>query len=236
MEDPNIMYLIQAFQAELAVSQDDYVTTNNWIEQFDKSLIPPMITFYYPLFTLLKIFFKQDTEERRMQAFDILNRLKDFAESSHNKNYLIKILVWEALFQKSSGDEVSALSALKQALNLAKPGGFVRLFMAQEPCLSNLLQKLDNHHNPFIEQISNTLEEDVGYTEANNSLIVPLTDRELNVLAFLIKRLTNKEIAGQLNISTGTVKSHTIRIYQKLSVNNRREAVGKALSIGLKLR
>jgi DNA-binding NarL/FixJ family response regulator len=52
------------------------------------------------------------------------------------------------------------------------------------------------------------------------------------LLRLLEKDCTNKEIARQLVITTGTVKVHISNVYRKLSVNNRRAAVSlaKALS------
>jgi LuxR family maltose regulon positive regulatory protein len=61
----------------------------------------------------------------------------------------------------------------------------------------------------------------------------PLTNRELEILGMLANRLSNKEIASQLNISPATVKRHTENIYQKLNVPGRREAVTTATSLGL---
>jgi predicted ATPase/DNA-binding CsgD family transcriptional regulator/Tfp pilus assembly protein PilF len=64
-------------------------------------------------------------------------------------------------------------------------------------------------------------------------LIEPLTDRELEVLHLIAQGLSNPAIAEQLFISVGTVKAHTNRIYGKLGVTNRVEAVTKAQELSL---
>ena len=66
-------------------------------------------------------------------------------------------------------------------------------------------------------------------------LIELLTNREMEVLQLLALRLTNKEIAQELNISTGTVKQHTINVFRKLHVENRREAVLQARVMGFQI-
>ena len=65
------------------------------------------------------------------------------------------------------------------------------------------------------------------------SLVEPLSHRELDVLELLSKRLQNKEIADQLNISATTVKTHLRNIYRKLDVATRREATEKAAMLGI---
>ncbi|MGB5751002.1 MAG: response regulator transcription factor, partial [Desulfobacterales bacterium] len=64
-------------------------------------------------------------------------------------------------------------------------------------------------------------------------LLEPLTNREIDVLVLLAQRLQNKEIADKLFVSTETVKAHLRNIYQKLNVNKRREAVSKAMDLGI---
>jgi len=64
-------------------------------------------------------------------------------------------------------------------------------------------------------------------------LVDPLTTRELDVLDLLAQRLTNKEIAEKLFISTATVKGHLQNIYGKLNVKKRSEAVEKAKKFGI---
>lgn len=60
-----------------------------------------------------------------------------------------------------------------------------------------------------------------------------LSLREEEVLAILSQGATNQEIAKKLVISENTVKTHVNKIYKKLGVSNRAEAVAKALSLGL---
>lgn len=59
-----------------------------------------------------------------------------------------------------------------------------------------------------------------------------LTEREKEVLFLLVTGLPNKAVAGKLFISAGTVKTHTLSIYQKMNVNNRTSAILKALELG----
>jgi DNA-binding CsgD family transcriptional regulator len=64
-------------------------------------------------------------------------------------------------------------------------------------------------------------------------LTEPLSEREREVLALLATGRTNREIAGDLFVSLGTVKSHTSNIYGKLESRNRAEAIGRARELNL---
>jgi DNA-binding CsgD family transcriptional regulator len=61
----------------------------------------------------------------------------------------------------------------------------------------------------------------------------PLSERELEVLALLASGRTNAEIAKDLFVALGTVKSHINNIYRKLEATNRAEAVTRARKINL---
>lgn len=70
-------------------------------------------------------------------------------------------------------------------------------------------------------------------TGARERLVEPLSDRELEVLRLLASDLDGPGIARQLVVSVHTVRTHTKNIYAKLSVNNRRAAVRRAVELGL---
>lgn len=60
-----------------------------------------------------------------------------------------------------------------------------------------------------------------------------LTQRQMQVLAYLAKGLSNKQIAEAINLAEGTVKIHVAAVYQAMRVNNRMEAVRMAEKLGL---
>jgi len=70
-------------------------------------------------------------------------------------------------------------------------------------------------------------------TALAQSLIEPLSEREVEVLVLIAAGLKNREIGRELYITTGTVKRHTNHIYGKLGVHNRTAAVARARELGL---
>ncbi len=69
--------------------------------------------------------------------------------------------------------------------------------------------------------------------ETPEPLAEPLSERELEVLVLLASGRSNREIAKDLFVAVGTVKTHTNNIYRKLGARNRAEALAKARSLKL---
>ena len=74
--------------------------------------------------------------------------------------------------------------------------------------------------------------DDVG-TPSGRDNSAPLTEREIEVLRLVSKGFTHNEVSNLLTISVETVKSHTKKIYQKLEVNSRTEAIFEAKQMGI---
>ena len=203
-----------------------------------------MAFFYVPQLTLPKLLLAQDTPASRQQAAEALSRLYDFVTATHNTRFTIEVLALQALLQDAQGDERAALALLGQAVSLAEPGGFIRLFVDLGLRMAGLLARLRRTGvaTGYMDQIlqafgeSTSAAPDRGAAETameRAELIEPLTDREREVLALLAQRLSNKEIAQALVISPQTVKRHATNLYQKLQASGRREAVANATRLGL---
>ncbi|MBE0408144.1 MAG: response regulator transcription factor [Anaerolineales bacterium] len=65
------------------------------------------------------------------------------------------------------------------------------------------------------------------------SLIEPLSKRELEILRLIARGASNKQIAGELVIAEGTVKNHISSIFAKMGVKDRTQAALKARDLGL---
>jgi len=68
---------------------------------------------------------------------------------------------------------------------------------------------------------------------ADQPLADPLTDREIEILGLVADGLSNREIAGQLYLSPGTVKWYLSQIYGKLGVRSRTQAVAQARELAI---
>jgi DNA-binding NarL/FixJ family response regulator len=90
------------------------------------------------------------------------------------------------------------------------------------------LKELHNGGSPMSANIARKLVKVFYEEEKNTSVVEVLSQRENEILQWLAKGLLYKEIADQLSISTSTVRQHIHKIYEKLHVQNRTEAINKA--------
>jgi len=233
----NVEFLpqLQALQAELALHREQLGEAGHWAQHFDPYPLLPIVTFYVPQFTLVKVLLAQNTSASRKQAADLLSEL--YEHVLNDKRHMIEVLALQALLGDAQGDQVGALDKLESAIQLAEPGGFIRIFVDLGPPMANLLIQLGNRSvsQDYVAQILEAFPQvqPAPMSAAQAQLVEPLTERELEVLTLLAQQLSNKEIAVQLVISPATVTRHTHNIYQKLNVRSRWQAVTEANRLGI---
>lgn len=97
--------------------------------------------------------------------------------------------------------------------------------------LVEAINKVMRGRHYFSDEVEKIILE--GLTEKKNTEVIPLTDRELEVVQLLAREYTNDEIAAELHISYRTVETHRKNIMQKTKSGNLAGLIKYAYSKGL---
>jgi ATP/maltotriose-dependent transcriptional regulator MalT len=107
-------------------------------------------------------------------------------------------------------------------------------FEAAQENLKTGYELLKQQMTPEIISRVNSVEEKLGdFIQHYQSLVEPLSPRELEVLQLIAQGLSNREISERLYLALSTVKGHNRNIYDKLQVGRRTEAIARARELGL---
>jgi LuxR family maltose regulon positive regulatory protein len=167
-------------------------------------------------------------------ALAILEPWRQHVEAHGWADERLRVMVLQALVLQAHGDRDAAVHQLLEALALAEPGGFVRTFVDEGAPMTELLSAAAAS-GQMSDSIRKLLAGSSGQTPrpAAQSLIEPLSPRELEVLRLITQGLSNQEIGARLFLALDTVKGHNRRIFGKLHVQRRTEAVARARELGL---
>ena len=190
-----------------------------------------------------------NAEGRWQEALSLLQRLEQSAQDDERAGSVLTILVIQALVNQSAGNLAEALECLKSALAMAEPEGYVRIFVDKGDPMRSLLADFQltigqsgNINTDRGELRLLTYSErlmSAFYAPAPtrkpelNTLLEPLSERELEILQLIELGLSNKEIAEKLVIAVSTVKSHINSLYGKLGTQRRTQAIAIARELGI---
>jgi LuxR family maltose regulon positive regulatory protein len=250
-KDPNALAFMRAFEVELAIRQGKLVEAQQLSNSVEYDLRPPIWFFYVPQLTPIKLLLADGNEVGLAQARTRLDVLDREMHRINRKNVRLDVLALSALVCAAQGDEPAAIKKLHTALELGIRGGNIRSFADLGVPMKNLLRHVKENEVQieiagYIDQILAATPKSVqadkiyqnalistGKKSTETLLIEPLTRRERQVLKQLPKDINLQEIANQLSISPATVYTHTKKIYRKLDVHKREEAVQRAKELGL---
>jgi LuxR family maltose regulon positive regulatory protein len=186
------------------------------------------------------------------EAYGLLSRLAVAAEAGGRTGRLIEILALQALClsmlhpgEQGQNPTMPELEVLGRSLSLAKAEGFMRLYIDEGPFMAALLQQAvaRNIEQEYVRKLLEAFparqnphpaaDPPSGRHSVLACLVEPLSERELEVLQWMAKGLSNREIAERLVIARGTVKVHVHNICGKLDVRNRTQAILRAQQLGL---
>jgi LuxR family maltose regulon positive regulatory protein len=250
----------EAARARFALIQDDLPSAVRWAEtsELDANVEPN-----YPreeeYLTLVRVLIAQGRLDPMGSYLDdalgLLDRLFRAAESGARMGSVIEILTLRALALQAQHESGEALAALEDALVLAQPEGYVRLFVDEGAPMAALLYELlkvrrnrprDARQQALLGYVRGLLAEfesphadtapplPVGYAPGRDQLpLDPLTTREREVLELIAEGLSNREVAAQLFLATSTVKGYVHSLLRKLEVDSRTKAISRAHELHL---
>jgi len=249
---PEAHQAVETAQVRLWLAQGDLQAANRWATSLaerssraDRRGLEDELAHI----TRARVWIAQDKPDK---AVGLLSRLEKTARPAGRTARVIEIMLLQALARREIGESERALQALAACLALAEPAGYARIFLDEGrpmrlllaqwlaqagagPLRDYALQLLS--HFDAEPEAATALQEDASPSHTSprsaQPLVEPLSPRELDVLRIMALGRTNREIARQLVISTGTVKAHTSSIYRKLDVANRTEAVARARQVGI---
>ena len=165
----------------------------------------------------------------------LLERLLRRAETERRDGSRLEILVVVALARHAAGDAAGAFAALDEAVAIARPEGYVRVFLDEGPSMARLLKAAARRSGApaYLESLVRSASLVPERSPARHGLVEPLSEREIDVLRLLRSDLDGPDIARELVVSLNTVRTHTKNIYAKLGVTSRRAAVRRAEELGL---
>ena len=171
----------------------------------------------------------------------LLERLLKAAEEGGRKGSVIEILVLQAIAYHAQGDLPAALLPLQHALALAEPEGYVRMFLDEGSSMMQLLREASAREimPDYTDKLLAAFEAEKRKSEDKpdlppaQPLIEPLSQRELKILQLIAQGLSNREIGERLFLALDTIKGHNRKIFDKLQVQSRTEAIARARELGL---
>jgi LuxR family maltose regulon positive regulatory protein len=170
-------------------------------------------------------------------ALAVLDPFRQQVEAKGWKDEQLKTMVLQAVALHEHGETGKGVQVLNEALALAEPGGFIRLFIDEGLPMAQILSEAaaQGIMPGYVAKLLAASEAEKQTTVVNSSqpLVEPLSQRELEVLHLIAQGLSNDEIGKRLFLALDTVKGHNRRIYDKLQVQRRTEAVARARELGL---
>ena len=236
-ENSELLYIAHSFAAHLSTMRGEVPHASDLSSRNEPSNGNPMFCWLeLPDVTSCRLILAAGSNADLQRAENMLKKYLRLSQDQHNTFQIIFILPLLAAVYEKRGRIEKALTVLEEAVNLAGPGEFIRPFVETGPTMVNLLKRLaeKNIAGDYIGHILDAFPPPAQHSSSIAQISnEQMTNREHDILELLAQRLQSKEIAKKLFISTHTVNAHLKKIYRKLNVNNRRQAVARAQNLGI---
>jgi LuxR family maltose regulon positive regulatory protein len=217
--------IFDMLKAEISLKMGNLASVENWLEEAGLPTSPRDDPAREMEFVLKARYLAE--HGRLSEADQLLEDLLGYAQGARHVRIAIAGLLIQALLEWKRGELGRVKLRLEEALALAAPQQYWRLLIEYGAPLSGVLAQMPGS-SPQVRALFG-----FGAPADSPELVELLTRREVDVLRLLAENCTNAEIAQALVLSSETVKVHLKHIFQKLNVENRRQAVRRARQLDL---
>ncbi|MBK8984733.1 MAG: hypothetical protein IPM39_01410 [Chloroflexi bacterium] len=225
---PRLSTLAAAHLARLQLRLGQKQAAAEWAMAYQAAPTPSPDAFV--ALTLARVFLAHGD---LAQAKSLILSVQQKATTDGRQRTHIETLILLALIAQAEGERGTAVAILSQALQLAAPERFLRLFLDEGAPLAALLPSVRLAAPSFVDELLAALQGELGGTAVIPAPPDALSEQETNVLRLLCAGLSNREIGDELFISPGTAKWHVHNILQKLGASNRAQAIVRARELEL---
>jgi LuxR family maltose regulon positive regulatory protein len=168
-------------------------------------------------------------------AITMIDPMRRQAEERGWLDEWLNLTTLKAVALHLQNDNTKALALLESAMTQAAPERFVRIFVDKgQPMALLLKEALAQDVMPaYASELLTAFEAEAPRSHTAQSLIDPLSPREMEILRLIAQGLSNNDISERLFLALDTVKGHNRRIFEKLGVQRRTEAVARARELGV---
>ncbi len=134
----------RSLRARLMLLKGDLEGAGAWVDTFTgPPPDQPLLWLEEPQVTRARILLARGTDADLQSAREILDVLDEIVERTYNTRYKIEILALRALALDAQGETGEAEAVIKQAVDLARPGGFIRVFVDLGAPMQAMLRRLE---------------------------------------------------------------------------------------------
>lgn len=175
-------------------------------------------------------------------ALEVLAAFRHRAEAQGLKDECLRSMVLQVLACHAQGEKEQARQVLAEALALAEPEGFVRIFVDEGEALGRIMLEARSHIRkhllPYVDRLLAAFAQPPPAPHSTvaafeSTPLEPLSPRELEILRLLARGFSNWQIGEQLFLALSTVKGHNQKLFAKLGVQRRAAAIARARELGL---
>lgn len=231
---------LDAWQARIDLAQDNIPAAGRWAGEYQeaRAKLPSAHEFSDVIFVRIL-----NAQNQFSDALELLDQQFQKSKAMGADGQLIGYLVLKAIIYHAQNDKDQARKFLERALVKAEPEKYIRTFVDEGPPMVALLTEFlnwsSNKHDlaDYVKRLLSAFPEEQirAYKKSimHAEILDSLNDREQQIIRLLADGLKTPEIAEELQLAKSTVKWYLKKIYSKLGVHRKADAIARAKELGV---